>query len=165
MHIPRTKRLLGAATAASVLGLCVPTGAALASPPSQVTPTTFVTAELTESLELNHDRIKFQTKDPATVRVQELVFAPGGFTGFHYHPGVVIVSVKTGSLNHVDGSDCSTVTYNAGDVFVEGSDHAHQAVAPEGATVYVTYIVPGDYSPAAEKYRVEAPIPFCASSL
>ena len=138
--------------------------AAAASPGSGVTPTNFVTADLTEIVDFNHDRIKFQTKDATTLRVQKLEFAPGAFTGFHHHPGVVIVSVQSGSLTLVDGS-CATEVHAAGTVFVEGEDHVHQAVSPGGATVYVTYIVPRDYTPANEKFRVEEPLPFCATSM
>jgi quercetin dioxygenase-like cupin family protein len=135
---------------------------AFGSPGSAVTPTTYSTTTLSESVEGNHDRIKFQTKDPTVVRVQKLEFAPGGYTGFHHHPGIVIVSVVSGSLNLVDGSDCSVETKAAGTVFVESSDNAHNAIAPTGATVYVTYITPASDPPV---FRVEEPVPFCASSL
>ena len=135
---------------------------ALASPGSGVTPTTYSTTTLSESVEGNHDRIKFQTKDPTVVRVQKLEFAPGGYTGFHHHPGIVIVSVASGSLNLIDGSDCSVEPKAAGTVFVETSDHAHNAIAPNGAVVYVTYITPATDPPV---FRVEEPVPFCASSL
>ena len=152
-----TKTIL-ATVAAS--GLISP---AIGSPGAGVTPTNYVTADLTNSVEVNHYRIKLQTKDPATVRVQKLEFAAGGHTGFHHHPGAVIVSIQSGSLNLVDGGDCSIHTYNAGSVFVEGEDHVHEAVSPGGAVVYVTYIVPRDYDPPNEKFRVEEPAPFCAT--
>ena len=134
---------------------------ALASPASGVTPTNYVTATLAEEVQGNHDRVKLQTKDSTVVRVQKLEFAPGGYTGFHHHPGVVIVSVASGSLRLVDSS-CATETYAAGSVFVESDDHVHQAVSPDGAVVYVTYIVP-DISPPS--FRVEEPVPFCATTL
>lgn len=152
-----------AAVALMTAASAVPTSA-LASPGSGVTPTTYVTSDLTDIVDFNHNRVKFQTKDATTVRVQKLEFAPGGYTGFHHHPGVVIVSVQSGSLTLVDGS-CATEVHGAGSVFVEGEDHVHQAVSPGGATVYVTYIVPRDYSPANEKFRVEEQVPFCATSL
>ena len=136
--------------------------AASASPGSGITATTYVTSDLTDIVDFNHDRVKFQTKEPTTVRVQKLEFAPGGHTGFHHHPGVVIVSVQSGSLTLVDGS-CGTEVHGAGSVFVEGEDNVHEAVSPGGATVYVTYIVPRDYTPPNEKFRVEEPVPFCAS--
>lgn len=156
---PKCVAGLGLIAAASV----VPTSV-LASPGSGVTPTTYVTSDLTEIVEFNHDRVKFQTKDPTTVRVQKLEFVPGGHTGFHHHPGVVIVSIQSGSLTLVNES-CATETHSAGSVFVEGEDHVHEAVSPDGATVYVTYIVPRDYMPPNEKFRVEEPVPACAASI
>lgn len=153
-----------AATAMLLVAGSQVSSAALASPGAGVTPTTFVTSDLTEIVDFNHDRVKFQTKDATTIRVQKLEFAPGGHTGFHHHPGVVIVSVQSGSLTLVDGS-CATEVHGAGTVFVEGENHVHEAVSPGGATVYVTYIVPRDYTPANEKFRVEEAVPFCATSL
>ena len=137
---------------------------ASASPGGSVTSTVYVTADLTDVVDFNHNRIKFQTKEPTTIRVQRLDFAPGGFTGFHHHPGVVIVSVQSGTVTLVDGATCATEDKPAGSVFVEGEDHVHQAISRGGATVYVTYIVPRDYEPASEKYRVDEPAPFCAST-
>ena len=72
-HLKVSAAILGIAAAA--LG-----STAVASPGSGVTPTNFVTADLVEDYQANHDGIKFQTKDPTTVRMQQLVFAPGGFT-------------------------------------------------------------------------------------
>ena len=143
----------------TALGTCGLMSPALGSPGSGVTPTNYVTATLGEDVQGNHDKIKFQTKDPTVVRVQKLEFAPGGYTGFHHHPGVVIVSIASGSLNLVDTS-CATETYSAGSVFVESDDHAHQAVSPNGATVYVTYIVPAGNPPS---FREEEQVPFCAT--
>ena len=134
---------------------------AQASPPSGVTTTNYVTATLSEDIQGNHDRVKFQTKDPTIVRVQKLEFAPGGSTGFHTHPGVVIVSVASGSLDLMDTS-CRRETKTAGTVFVEAEEHVHQAVSASGAVVYVTYVVPNKSPPV---FRNEHPVPFCATSL
>lgn len=154
----RLQRPIGALIMAA-LATCGIVSPALSSPGSGVTPTNYVTATLSEEVQGNHERIKFQTKDPTVVRVQKLEFAPGGYTGFHHHPGVVIVSIASGSLNLVDSS-CATETYSAGSVFVESDDHPHQAVSPEGAVVYVTYIVPTGNPPS---FREEEQVPFCAT--
>lgn len=118
---------------------------ALASPGAGVTPVTFVTANLNEIVRVDHDRVKLQTKDPTTVRVQKLTFAPGSRTGWHHHPGAVVVAIETGSVTLVD-SDCTAKVYGPGmpngSVFVEGHDEAHEARSSAGATVYVTYISP-----------------------
>ena len=149
---------------AVAIGAAMMLSKALATDPSGVVGEILAAGGLDEADQENHDFVKFQTKDPTTVRVQKLEFAPGGHTGFHHHPGVVIVSIQSGSLTLVDGS-CGTEVHAAGSVFVEGEDHVHEAVSPGGATVYVTYIVPRDYTPANEKFRVEEPVPFCATSI
>lgn len=136
-----SKRLKRASAILGVMAAGTIATAALASPPSGVTPTVFATGELANEVHLNSDRVKFQTKDSATVRVQRLVFAPGAYSGWHHHPGVTVVVVESGSLTLTQG-DCSATTYNAGQVFAEGGDEPHNASTAGGATVYVTYVVP-----------------------
>ena len=147
-----------AAAAAAIVGT-----AASASPGSGVTPQNFVTAKYREDGHINHDRIKFQTKDPTIVRVQKLTFAPGSFTGWHHHPGLVIVSVESGSITHVEAEDCSSKVYGPGSpngaVFIEGRNESHQAISPGGATAYVTYVTYDSPNPV---FRVEEPVPSCA---
>jgi hypothetical protein len=153
---PRTGRI--AATLASAMLGTLATGAS-ASPGAGITPERFVTADLLEDVHYNHDRIKFQTKDPTKVRVERLTFAPGAFTGWHHHPGTVIVSVASGFLTHVEAADCSATVYGPGSpngsVFTEGSEESHQAFSPGGAVVYVTYVAPGS------TFRVEEPVAPC----
>ena len=151
-------RLLGIATA-SLIG--VP---AMASPGSGVTPTNLSTVTLAGDFDANHDRLKLQTKDPTTVREQRLDFAAGGHTGFHHHPGIVIVSVASGTVTLVDGGTCARKDYGPGSangsIFIEADDHPHEAASTGGATVYVTYIVPNNGG--SPVFRVEEPVPFCA---
>ena len=118
---------------------------ATASPGAGVTPETYVTATLLEDVAINHDRVKVQTKDTVTVRVQKLTFAPGARTGWHHHPGAVVVAVQSGLVTLTDGN-CVTKTYGPGSpdgsVFVEGHDDGHEASSASGATVFVTYLAP-----------------------
>lgn len=133
---------------------------ASASPGAGIIAETFMTADLLEDTSWNHDRIKFQTKDPTKVRVQKLTFTPGSFTGWHHHPGTVIVSIQSGFVTHVEAHDCSAKVYGPGSpngsVFTEGSNESHQATSQGGATVYVTYVAPDAV------FRVEEDPPPCA---
>ena len=131
---------------------------ATASPGSGVAPTNLSTVTLVQDFEANHDRVKFQTKDPTTVRMQRLDFSAGGHTGFHHHPGVVIVSVVSGTVTLIDGHDCGRTDY--GSIFIEADDHAHEAASANGAVVYVTYVVPNNNG--SPVFREEEPVPFCA---
>lgn len=138
---------------------------ASASPSSgNIETTNFVTANHDEPGHVNSDRVKFQTKNATDVRVQKLVFPAGAFTGWHHHPGIVIVAVQSGSLT-LSQSDCSSKTYGPtsphGAVFVEGHDSVQEARSTTGATVYVTYVAPSADPPV---FRIEDPVPFCATS-
>jgi hypothetical protein len=120
------------------------------------TPTTLVTASTPNKINVNHDGIKLQTKGPTDVRVQMIVFAPGGYSGWHHHPGILIASVASGAVTFFSQSDCSSTTYGpglpAGSVFVESDNATGQASSVGGATVYATSIAPHASPPV---FRIE----------
>ena len=133
---------------------------ALASPPSGFTPTNLVAeAEIAERVHLKSDGVKFKTKGPVDVRVQRIDIAPGGRSGWHHHPGVVIVAVQSGTVTYVD-SDCNATSYGAGSpngsVFVESGDGPHEArnLTDQPAMVYATFVAP-DADPGV--FRIEDP--------
>jgi len=138
---------------------------ALASPGSGITSTVLATGDLNEAVNYNHDRIKFQTKDPVDVRVQKLVFGPGARTGWHHHPGIVIVTVASGLITTVD-HNCQTKTYGPGSpngsVFVEGHYTPMEARSADGGTVYATYVAPNSTPPV---FRIEDDAQNCSSGL
>ena len=146
MRVLRTrKRKWLAATIGVVLLVGTAAGVAVASPSFGLTSTIFVTADLQQAVHLNSDKVKFQTKGPTDVRVQRLDFAAGAYSGWHHHPGMVIVAVQSGAVT-LTHADCSSVTYGpglpAGSVFVESGDEPAQASSATGATVYATYVAP-----------------------
>jgi quercetin dioxygenase-like cupin family protein len=158
MRVLRSRKTLIAATLAfAVVGTF--SAVALGLPGAGVAPTTLVTANLDEAVQWNSDRVKFQTKDATDVRVQRLVFSPGGFSGWHHHPGIIIVAVESGLVTLWE-ADCSSKTYGPGNpngsVFVEGGDHPVQATSAGGATVYVTYVAPSADPPV---FRIEDDLP------
>ncbi len=118
---------------------------ALGSAAIGFTPTTLVTGAFNNTVDVNQDRIKFQTKDPTDVRIQKIVFDAGGNSGWHHHPGVVIATVMSGSVTFTK-SDCSSTTYGpglpAGAVFIESGDQPGEASSVDGATSYLAYVVP-----------------------
>jgi quercetin dioxygenase-like cupin family protein len=134
-------------------------GLTLGLPGAGVTSTTLVTANLDETVHFNSDRVRIQTKDATDVRVQRLDFTPGGFSGWHHHPGIIIVAVQSGAVT-LWMADCSSTTYGPGfpdgSVFVEGGDHPVQATSATGATVYVTYVAPSADPPV---FRTEDDLP------
>ena len=99
------KKLIAAIVGAAVFGAFA--GVALGSAGVGFVPTTFATGNLNYDVKWNSDRVKFQTKDRTDVRVQRIDIAPGGFSGWHHHPGIVIVTVASGQVTFTN-SDCSS---------------------------------------------------------
>lgn len=93
--------------------------------------------------------------------VQQIVLSPGGQTGWHSHPGPVIVLVKTGALTFYYGDDaaCGSRTYTAGQSFIDsGQGHVHVArneSASENLELWAVYL---DVPPAGA-FRIDAPRP------
>jgi quercetin dioxygenase-like cupin family protein len=112
--------------------------------------TTLVVGDLDQTVHWNSDRVKFQTKGATDVMVQRIVLSPGGRSGWHHHPGIVIAVVESGAVTFTQ-SDCSSKTYGpglpAGDVFVEGGDDPGEASSVNGATLYATFVAPNTDPP------------------
>ena len=94
------------------------------------------------------------------VVVQEIVIAPGGTTGWHSHPGPVVVVVKAGALTYVtqDHGVCVEKTYPAGKAFVDpGQGNAHTAFnrSGENLVLIATYFD----VPVGGNQRIDVPVP------
>jgi quercetin dioxygenase-like cupin family protein len=153
----RNRRLAVAAGAVAVAA-----GAAtiaLANPGNTVTTILGHRATLAENANVNQDRIKFQTKDPVDFVTQKVTFPPNGTSGWHYHPGVVLVVVESGSVTTHD-ANCATKTYGPGEAFVESGTDPFM-VSNESSTddaVDIATIA----SPAGGPFRIETDPPPCA---
>ena len=100
-----------------------------------------------------------KTKGLSDLYVQNNVWAPGGSTGWHTHPGHSLIIVTAGTVTAYDGDDstCTPKAYTQGMGFVDsGGDHVHllRNEGPvEARTVAVQLI------PAGAVRRVDAPSP------
>ena len=158
------KRVAVATVGVAVCGAVA--AAALASPPSGFAPTNLVAeAERPAPIDVDSDGVKLQTTDPVDVRVQLVKFGPGGRSGWHHHPGIVIVAIKTGTLTVLD-ENCNATTYGKGSpngsVFIEAGDAPGEVRNNTGkpARVYATFIAP-DADPGV--FRIEDTPPDCAA--
>jgi len=79
------------------------------------------------------------------VIVREVTIAPGGSTGWHYHPGAVVAVVRSGTLTRTL-HDCSTEVTTAGTAIVEpgGRAHSHNGrnLGTEPVVLVATYVLP-----------------------
>lgn len=134
-------------------------GTASGTPSSGIASTVHVVrATLKEPVKANADGIKLKTKEPADISVVTLTIAPGGTTGWHRHPGVVLIAVKEGTGTFY-AADCTSTTYSPGDVFVETGEDSAGVVRNESAgpfVITVTFIVP-----QGALFRIDEPNPGC----
>jgi quercetin dioxygenase-like cupin family protein len=81
---------------------------------------------------------------PVDFVVEHLTFGAGGTTGWHVHPGPVLVIVKTGTVTKYS-ADCSVNRYSAGQAFVERGPTDVNMVRNETTNIaetIVTFIAP-----------------------
>lgn len=88
---------------------------------------------------------------------------PGGFTGWHSHPGLAVVALQAGQVTlysePVGGGECSAHTYSAGQVFLERPNDEENVVntgavpeqagvtffnVPHGGSAFIDRPDPGD---------------------
>jgi quercetin dioxygenase-like cupin family protein len=91
--------------------------------------------------------------------IQSIVISPNGHTGWHSHPGPVVVLVKSGELTLYSADDeaCEPVTYTMGQAFIDhGQGHSHIAFNTSAAgntELWVTYF---DVPPGGA-FRLDTP--------
>jgi hypothetical protein len=121
--------------------------------------------------------VEIKTKENTDIAVSNVVVSPGGSSGWHSHPGPVLVVVKTGAItfyragkhggqngddengnNGKDAPTCSRTVYPMGSAFVEVPAPGHVMLAKnEGsteATVTATY-----FAPPGAALRIDQPAP------
>jgi hypothetical protein len=165
----RLKPAILVTTSAVLLG-CLSVGStALATPPAAppLTPITDpnppIMGLLDGKTKAKNDGIEFKTRGDTNIAVFELTYPIGSFSGWHSHPGIVIATVKSGSVKRQVG--CTVQTFTAGDSFTEVEPHfvsnvytdpAQPDAAP--AVLEITQLYPGD-DPTVRRF--DAPAPAC----
>lgn len=123
-------------------------------------PTPLSSGTHTESVNYNTGEVKFQTKGAVDFVTVTITIGPSGSSGWHTHPGVVLVTVQSGALLHYE-ADCSATLQSAGSAFSEAAGEEPGLVRNASTTtpvvVYVTFIAPA----GTTELRNDAPNPGC----
>jgi quercetin dioxygenase-like cupin family protein len=144
------------------VAIVVIVGTALGSSgtPASTRPVTYdANGVLNDKLKTNADRIKLQTKDPTNVVIQTITYHAGAASGWHHHPGFVLLVVKSGQLKFHE-ADCSVRTLNPGDVMLESGDDGPGNLRNESgadAEIGAAFVAPkvGSGSTADRVLRIE----------
>lgn len=147
----------------SCMVVCISVGA-LATPGSGVVSNIISRATVADALNVKFKNqfadfeMKLQTKGPTDFISQQVVFAPGGTSGWHSHAGPALVSVTSGTATFYEADDpsCSPIVVPAGTAFVEQGEDVHIA-RNEGTTNLVFNIL--YITPVGAAQRVDQPSP------
>ncbi len=105
---------------------------------------------------------ELETEGASNFVVQDVIFSPGGTTGWHTHPGVLLLSM-TADSGPIDWYDAKCVkhVYQPGDSWTEGTK-LHDVVNSSSlnAHLVVTYVIAKGMSK-----RTDQPAPACAAVL
>ena len=106
-------------------------------------------------------RAELYTNGPSNFIVQDVIYAPGGHTGWHSHPGILLSSVVSGSIEWYD-SRCTKHVYNAGDSLTESTQthYVRNVDTVNNAHFMVTYVIA-----KGQPRRIDQPAPACAAAL
>jgi quercetin dioxygenase-like cupin family protein len=102
--------------------------------------------------------VELKSHDNTDIVVANIAITPGGTSGWHSHPGPVLVVVKTGALTIYRGDDptCSPTLHPAGTAFTEegGVVHIARNEGAVDATTVATFFVP-----ATAPQRIDQALP------
>ena len=104
--------------------------------------------------------VNLNTSGPSNFIFQDLTIAPGGYTGWHTHPGVILTTVVSGSIEWYDGR-CQKQIYNAGDSLTE-TDKLHYVrnVGAANARLMINFVIA-----KGQPRKIDQPAPSCAIAL
>jgi mannose-6-phosphate isomerase-like protein (cupin superfamily) len=153
------KKLIGGAALAGVVVLAV-AATALATGSSGFTTEQLSLGRFGE-IDVKTNDVKMKTKADSDVYVVRNTVVPGGQSGWHFHPGPSLITVKEGTATFYDGDDptCTPRVYPAGTGVIDDAvdpSHVH-LLRNEGSVDLVTVTV--QILPAGAPRRIDAPNP------
>ena len=102
--------------------------------------------------------LKLDTKGEGDLYVTRNAIQPGGYSGWHMHPGPSLIIVTQGTITAYDSHNplCTPTTYTTGATFLDSGDHAHMLKneTDGSAETVAVQILPND-----ETRRIDAPEP------
>ena len=101
-----------------------------------------------------------KTEGPSSILIQDAAYSEGGVNGWHSHPGLVAVTLITGTIEWYD-ANCKMTAYQAGDSWTEGSQvHYFKVTGTNSIHLMATFVIAKGLAP-----RIDQPAPPCAARL
>ena len=104
-------------------------------------------------------QLQLQAQGATDFYVQQLVLAPGGYSGWHTHPGLLVGTLVSGAIDFYD-ANCQKHSLTAGQVFMENNQvHGIINTGAVNAEMRIAYLIKH-----SALRRIEADAPPCAGS-
>ena len=152
----------GIATLGALVAIAVIVVPALATPPSGATVTPLAPVaqfeEIKTKAKIGNWEAKIKTKGVSDLNVVQVTIQPGGTLGWHSHPGLSFVIVKSGTATFYkeDDSTCTPHVLPAGSTFFEPADDVH-IPRNEGSEPLVMVVI--QILPTGAMRRIDEPSP------
>jgi len=104
--------------------------------------------------------VKLIARNPSDLYIVTNTVLPGGYSGWHTHPGPSVVLVKSGTASVYEGDDpsCAPTIVPAGGSFIDaGGTHVHMVRNESATQTLVTLAF--QVIPAGAARRIDAPSP------
>lgn len=101
---------------------------------------------------------EIEAKPNLDVAVQRIVFAAGGHSGWHSHPGPVLIQVLSGTMTFYESDDpaCAPIVRTAGQGYLDTGAHAHIARNESDAEAVNLVVY---FAPPGAGLRIDGPDP------
>ncbi len=104
-------------------------------------------------------RLHLRTQGATDFYVQHIIVGPGGYSGWHTHPGLLVGTVVSGSIDFYD-ANCQKRSFTTGQVFTENTEvHAIINTVTVNSDLSIAYLIKHNLP-----RRIEADAPTCAPS-
>jgi quercetin dioxygenase-like cupin family protein len=104
--------------------------------------------------------VTLTSEGPSTISTQDAAYSAGGHNGWHSHPGLVAVTLVSGSIQWFN-AHCEETTYNAGDSWTEGSQLHYFRVLGASSIHLTAFFITAQ----GAALRTDEPAPACAAAL
>ena len=143
----------------AIVATMVTVGVAMATSGMFATGTSLSRGALPAGDKINTAFVKLQIRGDTDVFTQKIEIGPGGHTGWHSHPGPVLVTIAAGTMTLYQGDDttCSPRTVGVGETFIDpggGNVHIARNEGAETLVLHATYLLPSAAGP-----RIDVPDP------
>ena len=143
-HTTVRRRRIGIVVLGAAIAILLSfSGVALATTPAGLLMEPLARGAIGQRIRVNTDNVTLKTKGRVDIFTQRITIQPNGHTGWHSHPGPVLVALEQGTVISYE-SNCRPKAYSAGQGFVDPSNRVHimRNMGTEPAVLYITALLP-----------------------